>query len=191
MNSMYNEKNIIADASFYLFFMEDISETDTLIKIIDRFDFFISNKLKDEINVRNNNLSLISSNKNLHLESIQPDIQALFEPLMSTKQREKGEADVIFMAFHFLRLNKNIIVIMDDKSARSFLTYKVLPLISTIDPNKIIKYTLNFLEECSTKYNILDTSYLIKILEKTKKSRFRVNEEDIDSIIYKLKGNII
>ena len=90
--NMNKETNVIADSSFYIYFLEEISEPDTLLKIIDRFKFLISEKIINEITIKNNKFSLVASNK-IYIMTIPADIKEIFAPIMTAKQIQSGEAD--------------------------------------------------------------------------------------------------
>ncbi len=188
--NMNKETNVIADSSFYIYFLEETSEPDTLLKIIDRLKFLISEKIINEITIKNNKFSLIASNK-MHIMTIPVDIKEIFAPIMTIKQIQSGEADVIFMSFHLLRLNKKPIVVLDDKQARSFLLKNVLSNFTSIDSNEIIYYTLAFLTKCTIEYRIIDQDDAIRILNKTKDSGFRASNKQIDTNINKIRNNNI
>ncbi|MCL4376240.1 hypothetical protein M1558_01985 [Candidatus Parvarchaeota archaeon] len=178
--------NVIADSTFYIYFLDDVNEVSLLLKIMEKFKFHIPPKIKEEI-MRSTNFYQIENNKNLYLEKLPYDIKQILNPILSSNEKDKGDAEIIFLIFHFLSLGKKFITIIDDDSLHNHIVKKLFPLFYSSDIiNGLIKRTLNFLYECAMSYKIIDKKIVIETLQKTKDSKFRIRPDIIDGIITKM-----
>ena len=114
--------SIIADSSFYICFLDDIKKPEYLKHILTHFRFVIGKIVKKEI-ARSPMFKKIESIINTVVDNISADenFDELLKPFFSVKEIEKGEDEVIAIAYVFNILELYFYFILDDESARHFV----------------------------------------------------------------------
>jgi hypothetical protein len=175
-------EDLIADASFYICFLDCIKESDCLIRILDNFNTHIPPKISKEISI-SNNWSKISGHKNLNHFDIPPfDIGKVIQPFLSERELEKGEYDIIITAYFFYNLFKlkEFILVIDDLKPRKFIQVNLTQLYPHL------MGTVNFIKSCCLEYKIFNKQETLELYTKIGKSNFRIKPE----ILEKLKEEI-
>jgi len=117
---MLDETNqIIADSTFYLCFLEDIKKPEVLTNILDKFDLLITPLVRKEVSL-SGTFASIQSHPKLILYPKENLGEAL-RPFFSQKQIQKGETEVIELAYDFYASGTPKLLILDDKQPRSFV----------------------------------------------------------------------
>ena len=164
--------DILADSSFYICYLDDINNCEALNKIIDKFDFYLTNIIKSEI-CSSKNYNNIEKNQNLKDYSPFFHIEKILEPFFSKEEIRKGEHEI--MAYSFLWDYLNIIhfTIIDDEPARKFIE-KNIPIIIPY-----MNRTARFTADCYVIYSIFSKEYALYLLDSIDKSNFRIKNEHI------------
>ena len=114
--------SIIADSSFYICFLDDIKKPYYLKHILTHFQICYWKNSKKEI-ARSQAFKKIESIINTVVDNISADenFDELLKPFFSVKEIEKGEDEVIAIAYVFNILELYFYFILDDESARHFV----------------------------------------------------------------------
>jgi predicted nucleic acid-binding protein len=172
-----DDKRLVADSTFYSFFVSDTNEKKCLGRILKRFiaemppvvyrelkksehpEFL--DEFKDKINVHDS--------LNLHLSE-------LLKPLFSKEEREKGEHEVIVIAFFCYNLRLDFFLILDDSGGINFVKQNLNKLAP------MIKRTAGFIGDCCVEYKIFNKTEALDLLNKMDKSKFYIDEESLNKI---------
>lgn len=164
------KRELVADSSFYICFLDCIKDTKSLIEILDNFKAHIPPKVSEEI--RNSpNWRRISNHKNLNHFSNPPfDIGKLIQPFLSKQEIKKGEYDIILTAYFIFNLSKekDFVLVIDDKKPRNFVQKNFLDLAH------YLRGTVNFIRDCYVNYKIFNKNEVLVLYDNIEKSNFRV-----------------
>jgi predicted nucleic acid-binding protein len=177
---MLNKKklHVVADASFYLFFLDDIKKPNYLIRIVShfRFQFIVGKKVLDEVKTSES------------YSSINPTIDQwiqhfnlvyfgeILRPFFSLEEIKRGENEVIAISYILSELNYSFLIVLDDSSARKFVE-RMFPQIK----DKMMG-TLGFLKYCYCNERVLSKSEICEILTLMPNSKFRIKQETVDEL---------
>lgn len=174
-----NEPNpILADSSFYLCFLEDIEQPEVLIRILDRFDFLITPIVYEEVS-KSENFKCIQSNPKIILFP-KENFGEILRPFFSKRQIEKGETEVIELAYEFYADGDPKMFILDEKDPRLFVMRNLPYLVN------LMIGTVGFVGKCCYEYEILEKSEATAILIVISTSTFRVEPEIISKVLAKI-----
>lgn len=176
-----NESNeMLADSSFYLCFLEDIKQPELLLRILKRFNFLITPIVYREVSL-SNNFAFIQFSPALKLVS-RENLGEILKPFFSQKEIEKGETEIIELAYDYYAEGKPRKFVIDDKEPRRFVL-RNLPYLS-----KLMIGTVGFVGECCYEYSILNKHEASTLLLIISTSSFRVAPEIISDIINKIES---
>jgi len=175
--------NVVADSSFYICFLDDIIDPDTLILFFNRpeFIFIVGRIITNEVK------------KSLNFETIQDNFNSnvvifsyyeygeILKPFFSEDEILKGEDEVIVISYIFHNLDKNFLMILDETWARKYII-RNFP-----DIENRMKGTIGFIEDCACNHNFFSPKLAVNILIKIEKSKFRIKEDIIRRAINKLQ----
>lgn len=178
--SLTETNEILADSSFYLCFLDDIEQPNVLKRVLDNFDFLITPMVYKEVSksihfnvVRNHPKIILVPKENLG-EGLRP--------FFSKKEIEKGETEVIELAYRFYANDEPKIFIIDDNGPRLFVI-RNLPFLE-----KLMIGTVGFVGECYYVYGILEKSEASSIVLIIDKSKFRASAEVIREVLSKIES---
>jgi len=173
--------NIISDSSFYICFLGDINEPDTLEKILrfDSFTFIIGSVIEKELNVQKNSNGLLDKFLN---QFDYYEYGEIIKPFFSLHEIQKGETETIVISYIMENKKTNYITIIDDKSPREYVRKNFPKIFDNLTG------TIGFLEKCYLKWAIFKKRECINTLELINQSKFRIGEEIINEVIYRIKG---
>lgn len=173
-------KDLIADSSFYICFLDDIQCYEDLLKIMDHFKVHISPKVSEEIS-KSNHFSKIKFHKNINNFTLPNfDIGELIKPFFSKDQVVKGEHEVIVIAYFIYNLKKNLLLIIDEIGPRQFVE-KNYPYLT-----KFMIGTVGMIGSCCSNYSLFTKERSRELLDKIENSVFRVNRETLNKIRSKI-----
>lgn len=178
----FSEGNIrlIPDNTFYTLFIKN-GKDKYLIKIIKNFITCISPLIKNEIsNLREDFPPEIE--KNLVEMPFGMDYFNLLKPIISKKEYEKGEFDVIVLAHACHDLMVDYLFILDDASA--------IRIVQNHFPELLKKHrrTGGFIIECYNKHKILNKDEVLDLIEIMDNSDFRISQNAIKELKDNLKN---
>lgn len=171
---------MLADSSFFLCFLEDIEQPQVLKRVLDKFDFLITPTVYKEVS-KSSNFKQIESHPKITLVSKENLGEAL-RPFFSKKQIEKGETEVIELAYQYYIENKPKMFILDDKEPRLF----VLRNLSYMA--KLMIGTVGFVGECYYQFEIFEKNEASALVLVISTSSFRVSAEVISEVLTKIES---
>jgi predicted nucleic acid-binding protein len=175
--------SIVADSSFFICFLDDIKEFKTLIKLLkyDKFVYLTGKIIEREIRL-SKNFNYINQPFEYYVSVFKYyNYEKIIEPFLSIKEIKKGEHEAIVIAYIIEYLNKDFIVILDEEWARNYFV-KNFPNLT-----KNLKGTVGFLKFLTVNHDLILHHEAIKLLEKIKKSKFRIKNNIINRIIKIIK----
>jgi len=162
--------NIVADSTFYIFFFNDIKNTDHLNSILDSYNAHIGPMIKDEIshhlelneeiNGKITNIGINVDFKNI-LDQYQISLLNAFPGLQ--KWDKKGEFEVIGLSYLLQELESLKYLIVDDKAPYTFIKNQLKFI------NKNLTRTFGFLALGAMEDKLLTKSLLQKIIGETER----------------------
>ena len=114
--------NIVADASFYICFLNDIDSPQPLMKILDSFTAHLSKKLYEEIAKAKNIETILKSRKEkLNIFTEAPfELGAVTKPFFSKSEIAKGEHEVVVIAYLYYNAGMRFFLIIDEHGTKKF-----------------------------------------------------------------------
>lgn len=167
--------NIVADSTFYICFLDDINLPDYLSRILEKFTAHLSPKILEEIS-KSKNSHYILDNKKLLINKFEKTNLILGEalkPLFSIEQKNKGEHEIIVLAYVCYNMKIDFILVVDEESTRRFIQRNFPYLCNNLTN------TIYFIGDCHCKYLIFKKVETIRVLDMIKNSKFRVPEQII------------
>jgi predicted nucleic acid-binding protein len=187
MNKRPSTRNIIADSSFFLLFLNDIDRPSYLDKLIKNYKFIITQMIKEELSGNSKSNTWLQSNSaSIVVEDINEyRLEEIFSSLVSKKaisiKLHRGEWEIIGLAYMLKDEGEDFILIIDDKEARRFVE-KNMPSLQ-----HHLCYTLKFIELCTCNEHIFKKEEALDMLEEIeRRGRFRVTGD----ILAQIKNNI-
>ncbi|HRZ85194.1 MAG TPA: hypothetical protein P5277_00255 [Candidatus Paceibacterota bacterium] len=176
------DKRLVADTSFYSFFIDDTSEKESLKKILQCFKAEMPPKVYSELKALKHPefLEEFKDKINVH-NSYNLSFNAILKPLFSKDQEEKGEHEIIVVALFCYNLKLDFVFIIDDGGAFKFVEKNLPALITNV------RRTAGFICECCTRYKIFNKPESVDLLEKMGKSKFFIDKD----ILHKIKEDLI
>jgi predicted nucleic acid-binding protein len=171
---------MLADSSFYFCFLEDIEQPEVLKRLLDGFRFLITPIVYNEVS-KSRNFKYIESHPKIILLPKENLGEAL-RPFFSRKEIEKGETEVIELAYQFYADDDPKMFILDEKEPRLFVL-RNLPYLA-----KLMIGTVGFVGKCYYEYAILGKSEASGIVLVISRSRFRVSAEVISEVLSKIEN---
>ena len=178
--SLTKDNQMIADSSFYLCFLEDIKKPDVLISVLDKFELFIPPLVCREISVSSNFNTIQTHPK---LTRYNGTFGEALRPFFSEKQVQKGETEVIGLAYDFFIKGNPKRIILDDKQARSFVQRHLPEL------QKLLTGTIGFVGDCYCKYTIFEKDYTRSLVMLIRDSPFRVPKDVISEVLDRINSS--
>ncbi len=175
-------EHIIADASFYICFLNDINCPDALIKILDNFTAHIPPRIYSEVKKAKIIEVLDSRKDKISLFSDAPfELGEVTKALFAKSEIAKGEHEVVVVAYLCHNMGLKFILIIDEQGPRNF-TIKNLPYLAPY-----LTGTVGFIGDCYITYRIFNKQESLDIIEKIKASKFRVTEQIITKTIQRIE----
>jgi len=171
---------ILADSSFYICFLEDISQPQALIKVLNNFDFLITPIVKGEVSKANGFKHIQAHPKIILIKK--ENLGEALRPLFSKKQIEKGETEIIELAYQMYAEKNPRKFIIDDKEPRRFVNHN-LPYLT-----KLMIGTVGFVGECYYEYHVFKKREAYDTVVVIGKSKFRVSAEVIKEVLDKIES---
>jgi predicted nucleic acid-binding protein len=171
---------MLADSSFYLCFLEDIAQPEVLLKILQRFDFLITPTVYKEVS-KSNSFGRIQSSPKLKLLP-KESLGEILKPFFSKKEIEKGETEVIELAYEYYVADKPKTFIIDDKEPRLFVL-RNLPYLS-----RLMIGTVGFVGECCYVYSLMDKNEATTVILLISASNFRAAPEIISEVLHRIEN---
>ncbi|MBI2545591.1 hypothetical protein HYV81_00225 [Candidatus Woesearchaeota archaeon] len=169
-------KDLVADSSFYLCFLEDICSPSDLVAIIDNFRAHLTPLIHKEIK-RSINFSSIDQHANINIFSTPSfNIGELVKPFFSKKEISKGEHEIVVAAYFIYNTNRDIIIIIDEKGPRQFIINHLPELIP------FLTGTVGMVGSCYYTFAIMDKQKTLNLLDQIGSSRFRVTQKILNEI---------
>lgn len=175
---MVQDRDLIADASFYICFLDCIGDSKSLIKILDNFKVHVPPKVNDEIS-KSKNWCNISEHKNLNFFSNSPfDVGKIIQPFLSKNEIKKGEYDIIITAYFFYNLSrpKEFFLIIDDAKPRKFVQNNLEEL------KAHMMGTVEFIKCCYLKCKIFNKDEVMNLYDRIEKSGFWIKREIMEKL---------
>ena len=177
----FAECKILADSSFYICFLDDITRHDCLIKVIVEFDFVLPPIVHSEIQ-KSKNYSVIKNCKDIIPLTLSYDIASILRPFFGNKEIKKGEHEVIGYAY-FLNENKDkFYFILDEDGPRKFVERNFCTLIP------YMAGTAKFVGMCACEFYIISKEEVREVLSLIEKSTFRVTKNILDKVREYVEG---
>jgi predicted nucleic acid-binding protein len=175
---------IIPDSSFYICFIDDIEDCESLIEILKNkaFRFVIGIVVKGEIKKSKKYQIIEDYIENSILYFSETNYGELLKPLFSEEELRKGENEVITISYILFDLNYDFITILDDDEPRKFF------LINFPEFADKLKGSIGFIKDCVCIQKIFTKDKGLNILACIKNSKFRIKKDIINDIIEKIKG---
>lgn len=159
--------NAVADSSFYILFLNEINDIDSLRHILDKYNMFIGKYVKNELkqNLKKNPFLL----NLVHDISLDVDIGTMLKIFYDflineypgeIKDINDGEYEVMGISYLLKQTNQLNYVIIDDKHAYNFVEKNLY----TIKKNLI--RTIRFICNGNTKDCLLDRQFILDIFSK-------------------------
>jgi predicted nucleic acid-binding protein len=168
-------KEVVADSSFYICFLDDIKQPQYLLRILDKFDFVMGPVVRKEVEA-SGNYSYIADAPDIKSFEVEP-FGELLSPFFSVSEIEKGETEVIAISFILLGLEHDIKAIIDEDYARKYVE-KIIP---EVKPH--MTGTVGFVRDCFCVSGILTRDESKNLLLQIKGSDFRIKRVIIDEAI--------
>jgi predicted nucleic acid-binding protein len=175
-----SDRQLLADSSFYLCFLEDIEQPQVLLRILDRFDFLITPIVYREVS-KSDNFNHIQKHPKITLVQKENLGQAL-KPFFSKKQIEKGETEIIELAYQYYANKDPKKFILDDKEPRLFIAQNLAYL------EKFMVGTVGFVGECYYDYLVFGKNEAYILVVAIGESTFRVSAEVIREVLAKIES---
>lgn len=174
---------VIPDSSFYICFIDDINEPEYLIRILstNAMEFIIGQKIKEEIK-KSQNYDAIEILINNHTQSFEYySYGEILKPFFSVEEIKKGEHEVIAISYVMYQLGIVFIAIIDEDKSRKFVEKNFPELLE-----KIVG-TVGFIALCCCRYKIFSKNECILLLNKIKKSKFRIKNSIIEETVERIR----
>lgn len=170
-------KEIVADSSFYICFLEDIQQPHELIRFLKCFIFIITPIVYDEVS-KCKDFQQVESVCNLTKHS---PVGEILKPFFSKSQVEKGETEVIELAYEFYAEGSPIHFILDDGQARGFVKNNLTDLTS------FMMGTVGFVGKCCYEFFLIGKDEATKLVIIIGASKFRVHQDVISEVLTKIQ----
>jgi predicted nucleic acid-binding protein len=172
------DRQIVADSTFYICFLEDIHKPEVLTSVLDSFDLLITPLVQAEIS-KSSNFTKIQAHPKL-IYYARENLGEALRPFFSKKQIQKGETEVIELAYDFYVNGEPKVFILDDKQPRSFV-HKNLPYLE-----EFMIGTVGFVGDCYCEYGIFEKVNAMAIVILISKSSFRVSADVIREVLARI-----
>lgn len=173
-------ESIVADASFYLCFLEDIKQPQVLVQILDNFLFYLPPAVFNEIRICKTFFHIKGHKNTQQVEGY--DYGAILKPFVGRKQLDMGEAEAIALAYICQGVKKCDRLILDDGDARLFVQTNIPVL------QKLMTGTVGFIGDCHCISALLGKQQAIDLLDVIGKSTFRIKDKDLSNIRKRIEG---
>lgn len=177
---MRKSESIVADASFYLCFLDDIMEPQILVVLLDNFIFYLPPAVFGEIKASVSFFHIKGHRNTLQVTGY--DYGAILEPFLGRKQLDRGEAEAIALAYIWQAVRKCDRLILDDGEARKFVQVNI-PILRSITTG-----TVGFIGDCHCTSALFGKQQTIDLLNSIGRSTFRIKDKDLSKIRKRIAG---
>lgn len=174
---------VIPDTSFFVCFLDDINNPGYIIRIFESNKFIlvvgriVHKEVEKSENYHQIEHILISAESYDYTQ-----FGEILRPFMSVEEISKGEHEVIATAYVLNFLGYDIIFILDDGDARSFVLRNLNEIADRMTG------TVGFIRLCCCEYDVFNKEEAKSILMMIKNSRFRVKKEIVEKTIEDIEG---
>jgi hypothetical protein len=173
---------IFPDATFFICFIEDIEEPETCIAIVKQYSTQVVGVVATEV-LRTNRADQVLSHTTVW-NSGPIKLGESVRPFLTKHQQERGEHELIAAAWAVAQTGEEILVILDDGDARSFVSSR-LPLL-----REKMCGTVKFVQVSSTDHGKIERNDALRVLQKIRSSKFRCPVEVIATAEAQVRGDI-
>lgn len=180
-------KDVIADSTFYICFLDDIEYPDGLKKIFlsKKFEFIIGPVVEAEIRSSKNYYQISECLSRVRKHPLPFRYGEIVRPFLGIEEIRKGEHEVIGIAIVYYLRGIDFILILDDNGPRKVIAKRLAGIKSKMTG------TVGFVKLCCCHYKIYSIQEAKNILEKIKNSKFRVPSNIVDDIIREIHGRCL
>ncbi len=180
---MVDKKDLIADTTFYSCFLDCINDEKPLIKILESFKTHLSPILHKELS-NSPNIHLLKDKMNIfhNFTNIGLDLSAAAKPFFSNQERDKGEAEILVLAYICYNMGMEISIIIDEISKKDLLL-RLIPQLKNSTTG-----TISFIVNCVNPYNIFNKEEALELLRLIRPTKFRVPSRVIDEAEKSIKS---
>lgn len=178
MSDRINLRQVVADSTFYICFLEDINQPEKLVYILKLFVFRITPIVYKEVS-KCKNYAIIETSCPIVRDS---NIGEILKPFFSKKQIEKGETEVIELAYEFYSDGTHIPFILDDEEARYFVERNLKDLSSSMTG------TVGFVAKCYYEFFVFTKEEASLTISTIGNSKFRISQEIISKVLSRVQS---
>jgi len=186
---------VIADATFYLVFLLDISKPDYLGSILDAQKFFLPPLVDKEIQIKlkkeGNPLNYtyidrrLKNNQIKKLDNSEFDLGLILKYFTGKTNPKIGEDEVVAYSFYLIKKYPYLCIVLDDGDARERVkTKKKLHHVYSQ-----LKWSTDVIVDCYCNFNILKRQDCIQIIYEMKKvNALKIPDRMYDEILDRVKS---
>ena len=172
---------VIADSSFYICFLDDITCPALLNLILEGpFQFLITRIVHDEIKASENYLQIQTGRLKKLEEHF--DISEILRPFFGRGEASKGEHEVVAFSLILYENDPDLIIILDDAQPRKILERHNPRLANNTYG------TVGFVVSCHCDYAILQKRDTLEAIRAVEESKFRVSGDIIRQAESQVRG---
>ncbi|MFH1473744.1 MAG: hypothetical protein ABIE55_02520 [Candidatus Aenigmatarchaeota archaeon] len=176
--------DLLADSSFYICFLDNIKSPENLIKILEKFSSSFPPVIFSEVKKSKRSKEIFENKKlNINIFEGEIHISEVLRPFFSIEQKERGEHELIVLAFICYNMKMKFELVIDDKQARNFIKRNLIYL------SKNLKDTINFLCDCYSVYGIFKKEEVLDIFNLIENSNYGVKKEIMFEAKKKMRCN--
>ena len=174
----------MADSSFYICFLDDITREDALIRMITHaVHSFIAGRVVGSEVMGRERTDAFKKVYDDHVGKLEFfDYGELLRPLFSVEEIDKGENEVIVIGYILHSRGEDLCIVLDERSARRFVESNFVSLA------RAITGTVGFVEACGSLRKVFTREEAISLLELIRRSTFWVDAKIVDGAIGRLGG---
>jgi predicted nucleic acid-binding protein len=175
-------EDVIADSSFYICFLDDVDDPNSLSRIINSQNFrFIGGKLVCSEIKESKNCANVESLDEKIVDPTSYNYGEILKPFFGRSELKKGEHESISIAYIHSSNGKNFKLVLDDRQPRMIIK-KNFP-----DLENKLTGTVGFIGLCNYEYKIFSSEEAINILLSIRDSKFRIKDSILLGEIEKIK----
>jgi predicted nucleic acid-binding protein len=178
LSDRINIRQVVADSTFYICFLEDINQPEKLIQLLKLFVFRITPIVYKEVSKCKNYVMVATSFPIVR----HANTGEILRPFFSKKQIEKGETEVIELAYEFYSDGTPIPFILDDEEARHFVENNLRDLSSSMTG------TVGFVGKCYYEFFVFTKEEASLTISTIGSSKFRISQEIISKVLSKVQS---
>ncbi|MFO7967690.1 MAG: hypothetical protein R6U44_08845 [Archaeoglobaceae archaeon] len=167
------DNKIIADSSFYICYLDDINEPDTLLETMMTLEFVVTPIVETEIK-KSHSYKIIRERYLMWSETY--NFGEILRPFFNVEEINRGEHEVVGLAYKFYSFGEKFYFIIDDGEVRELVE----------NNNKVLSGymigTAKFTGMCYCIFQIFTKTRVLELLKKIENSKFRIKKKYIDAV---------